>query len=80
MATDLTIEILREIRDGVHDLRRDVNTQISELRGEVSELRGEVFELRGQMSELNTRVGRVEHGLLDLGRFMRQIALDQARH
>jgi predicted nuclease with TOPRIM domain len=77
MATDLTIEVLREIRDGVRDLRQDMNTQISELREEVSELREEVSELR---ENVNTRLGRVEHGLNDLGTFMRSIALDQARH
>ncbi len=28
----------------------------------------------------NGRLDRVEHGLLDLGKFMRQLARDQARH
>ena len=63
MATDLTIDMLREIRDGLRDLPQDMNTQISGLRGEVS--------------GLDTRVRRVEHGLE--GTFMRTIALDQER-
>lgn len=59
MATDLTVEILREIRDGIHDLRDDFNARLD---------------------QTNERLERVENGLSDLGKFMRQIALDQAKH
>ena len=64
MAADLTIEILREIRDGI----RGVDARVEQLR--------EDFNAR--LDQTNTRLERVEHGLDDLGRFMRQIALDQA--
>lgn len=66
MATDLTIEILREIRDGIRELRDDFNARLD--------------HTNEQLGHTNSRLERVEHGLNDLGRFMRQIALDQAKH
>ena len=66
MASDLTIEVLREIRDSIGALRQDVNARL---------------DLTNQRLDVaNQRLDRVEHGLDDLGRFMRQIALDQAKH
>jgi len=59
MTADLTIEMLREIRDGIGALRAD-------------------FDAR--LDQTNQRLGRVEHGLDDLGKLMRQIVLDQAKH
>jgi len=44
---DLTIRVLREIRDEVRGLRNDGK----ELQGEVTELRGEVTELRTEMHQ-----------------------------
>jgi hypothetical protein len=66
MATDLTVEILREIRDGIQELRVDFNARLE--------------TLAQRQDQTNARLDRVEHGLNDLGIFMRQIALDQARH
>ena len=62
MADDLTIEILKQIRDNTAE-----TTQRLE-RLEHSTSAG--FE------RMDLRLGRVEQGLLDLGKFMRQIALD----
>jgi cob(I)alamin adenosyltransferase len=59
MAEDLTIEILKQIRDGITSLQVDFNTRLD---------------------QTNQRLERVEQGLLDLGQFMKQIALDQSRH
>jgi hypothetical protein len=64
--TDLTIEILKQIRDGVTGLREEMHTEIGALRDAVA--------------QTNVRLGRVEQGLNDLGTFMRQIAATQARH
>lgn len=69
MTTDLTTEILKQIRDGIKELREDFNHRFDELR--------EDFNHR--IDQTNSRLGRVEQGLNDLGKFMRQIALDQAR-
>lgn len=66
MATDLTIEILREIRDGIHELRGDFNERVD--------------QTNQRLDQSNERLERVERGLNDLGRFMRQIAVDQTRH
>ena len=70
MAPDLTIEILREIRDGVLDLRRYLNSQISELRE----------DFNAGLDQTNSRLERVVHGPDDPGKFMRSIAVDQAHH
>jgi hypothetical protein len=77
MATDLTVEILREIRDGITALRTEVSERIEGLRVEFAER----LDQNTQRLDLNNqRLERVEHGLNDLGKFMRQIALDQAKH
>ena len=66
MANDLTIEVLREIRDGISAMRQDSNQRLD--------------EANRRLDQTNIRLERVEHGLNDLGKFMRGIALDQARH
>lgn len=73
MATDLTIEILREIRDGIRELRDDFNARLDQTNARLD-------QTNEQLGHTNSRLERVEHGLNDLGRFMRQIALDQAKH
>jgi hypothetical protein len=73
MASDLTIEVLREIRDSIGALRQDVNARL--------DLTNQRLDVTNQRLDVaNQRLDRVEHGLDDLGRFMRQIALDQAKH
>ena len=57
---DPTIEILRDIRDGVRDRRTDF--------------------MHPRRDQTNAHLENVEQGLNALGKFMRQIALDQARH
>ncbi len=66
MATDLTTEILKQIRDGIEELRQDFNRRLD--------------QTNERLDQTNSRLGRVEQGLNDLGKFMRQIALDQAKH
>jgi archaellum component FlaC len=66
MTTDLTVQILREIRDGIHELRDDFNARLD--------------QTNSRLDQTNSRLERVEFGLNDLGKFMRQIALDQAKH
>jgi len=65
MTTDLTTEILKQIRDGIKELREDFNQRLD--------------QTNARLDQTNSRLGRVEQGLNDLGKFMRQIALDQAR-
>jgi hypothetical protein len=66
MTTDLTIEILREIRDGIGALRVGFNQRLD--------------QTNQRLDRSNERLGRVERGLNDLGKFMRQIPVDQAKH
>jgi len=66
MTTDLTTEILKQIRDGIKELREDFKQRLD--------------QTNARLDQTNSRLGRVEQGLNDLGKFMRQIALDQARH
>jgi len=64
--TDWTIEILKQIRDGIGELRTELKSEIGELRTELrtefGELRTEIGELRGEMTDTNLRLGRVEQG------------------
>ena len=71
--TDLAIEILKQIRDGVSATNAGLERLSDELREEIAGLRTEV-------AGTNQRLDRVEQGLTDLGTFMRAIAGDQARH
>ena len=77
MTTDITVQILREIRDGIHELRNDFNARLDALRIDFSE---RLDQTNARLDQSNARLERVEHGLEDLGKFMRQIALDQAKH
>ena len=66
MVEDLTVEILKQIRDGITSLRTDFNERLD--------------QTNERLEQNNQRLERVEQGLLDLGGFMRNIALEQARH
>jgi hypothetical protein len=63
---DLTIEILKQIRDAA----TVTNQRLESLEN----------RLDGRLESVETRLGRVEHGLNDLGTFMRDLALAQAKH
>jgi hypothetical protein len=84
MADDLTVEILKQIRDGVGALRGDMNERLGVLTADMEAMRTDLNEridrTNQRLDENNLRLERVEHGLNDLGTFMRQIAPDQARH
>ena len=54
--SDVTVEILKEIRDEIRVLRADTNVQFDGLRGGVHKLR----------ADTNERFGVVESSLLDL--------------
>jgi DNA anti-recombination protein RmuC len=74
--SDLTVEILREIRDEARQTNRRLAAVESRL-GSMDERLGSMDE---RLESMDQRLGRTEQGLSDLGQFMRQIALDQARH
>ena len=81
--SDLTVEILREIRDEARQTNRRLAAVESRLgsmdqRLESMDQRFESMDQR--LESMDQRLGRTEQGLSDLGQFMRQIALDQARH
>jgi len=73
MTTDITVQILCEIRDGIHELRNDFNARLDQTNARLD-------QTNARLDQSNARLERVEHGLEDLGKFMRQIALDQAKH
>ena len=84
MGDDLTVEILKQIRDGVgqtnarlESFKADVNERLDSLRTGFNERLDQTNE---RLDQTNHRLERVEHGLNDLGGFMKHIALDQTRH
>jgi hypothetical protein len=76
MPRDLTVEVLREIRDEMRGMRGELG-KTNERLDQTNE---RLDQVNGRLDQTNSRLGRVEHGLVDLGGFMRQIALDQACH
>jgi cob(I)alamin adenosyltransferase len=80
MTTDLAIEILREIRDSIRELRRDFNDRLDQTNARLDQTNSRLDQTNASLSQNNARLERVEHGLQDLGTFMRRIALDQAKH
>jgi hypothetical protein len=54
-------------------LRKESQEGIGSLRGEIAELRAESNK---RLDQTNQRLERVEQGLLDLGQFMKSIALE----
>jgi len=73
MGDEVTIEILKQIRDGIGSMRQDFNERLDRTNERLD-------QTNQCLDQTNQRLGRVEQGLLDLGKFMRQIALDQAKH
>ena len=53
---------------------------LKDIRAELKNHSGQLTQLREAAVQTNQRLDRVEQGLLDLGQFMKQITLDQARH
>ena len=67
---DLTIQILREIRNEIVTSRHDVGERIDMLR---TELGGRIDQTNARIDQTNVVVEKVEHALLDLAeqqRFM----------
>ncbi|MBK5938918.1 hypothetical protein [Halochromatium roseum] len=80
MSTDLTIEILREIRDGISGLRTEFIERLDQTNARLDQTNARLDQTNARLDQTNARLGNVEQGLADLGKFMRQIALDQAKH
>lgn len=83
MAEDLTLEVLKQIRDGIRSLNdrvEETNQHLVGVDGRLEKVEGGLAGVNGRLEKVETRFERVESGLNDLGKFMRQIALDQARH
>jgi len=80
MSTDLTIEILREIRDGISGLRTEFIERLDQTNVRLDQANARLDQTNARLDQTNLRLGNVEQGLNDLGKFMRQLALDQAKH
>lgn len=76
MTSDLTVEILREIRDEA----RQTNRRLAAVESRLGSMDERLESMDERLESMDQRLGRTEQGLSDLGQFMRQIAVDQARH
>jgi predicted DNA-binding protein len=77
MTTDITVQILREIRDGIHELRNDFNARLDAMCGDFAQ---RLDQTSSRLSQTDAHLERIEQGLTDLGQFTRQFALGQAKH
>ncbi len=80
MAVDLTVEILREIRDGIRAMHLDSNERFERIEKRLASVDQRLASVDQCFASVDQRLERVEQGLTDLGQFMRRIALDQSRH
>jgi methyl-accepting chemotaxis protein len=66
MTTDLTTEILKQIRDGILDLRQDFNERLDQTNARLD-------QTNERLDQTNTRLAHVAYGLEDLGKLMRTV-------
>ena len=81
--SDLTVEILREIRDEARQTNRRlaaVESRLGAMDERLESMDQRLESMDDRLETMDQRLGRTEQGLSDLGKFMRQISLDQARH
>ena len=78
---DLTLAVLQKIHGEMAGMRRETRQEFGALRREVGEELGAVRrEIGALRAETNQRLARVEQGLVDLGKFMREIALELTKY
>lgn len=70
---NMTLTVLREIRDSMTGLRQDTVALKDSLNQRI-------HETNQRLDQTNQRLERVEHGLLDLGKFMRDLAVSMAQY
>lgn len=75
MAEELSIEILKQIRDNT----ALTNERLDQTNQRLDQTNERLDQTNERLGRVETRLGRVEQGVLDLGKFMRQIALDLAK-
>ncbi|MFH0899505.1 MAG: hypothetical protein V2A73_02625 [Pseudomonadota bacterium] len=77
---DLTIEILTNIRDDIRSIRNEIAGTNDRLDRTNDRLDCTNDRLEAVRVELKAEIATTNQGLQDLGKFMRQIARDQAKH
>lgn len=73
MATDITAELLREIRDGIQGLRGDIDTRFDRTCDGLD-------RINARLDQTNDRLDGVVHGLDGLCEIAREIIANQAKH
>jgi methyl-accepting chemotaxis protein len=66
MSTGFVLVLLREIRESILKLREEFNTRLD--------------QTNERLDQTSASLGRVEHDLHELRKYMRQMALNQAKH
>lgn len=76
MGDDLTVEILKQIRDGVFA----TNARLDSMNDRIDQTNSRLDQTNSRLDQMIIRLDRVEQGVSDFGKIMRHIALDQAKH
>ena len=80
MDGDLTVEILKQVRDGVNAMHRDLRDRSDGLGGRIGGTEQRVDRLGGDFRNVEADLRRVNQELSDRVSLARRIADDQARH
>ncbi len=64
--SDLTLAILREIRDEIRQTRTELGGSIGETNGRLGETNSRLDETNSRLDETNNRLGKVEATLQEL--------------
>ncbi len=63
---DLTLAVLREIRDEVRSTRTELGARLDETNARLDETNARLDETNARLDETNARLGALEHTMLDL--------------
>lgn len=77
MDGELTVAILREIRDGVRETRDEVKRTRSDLSERIDQTNRRLDETNGRLDETNARLGRVEERLGKVEETLQDLAAQQ---
>jgi uncharacterized coiled-coil DUF342 family protein len=63
---DLTVELLKQIRDGVHATRTDLVERLDLIGGKLDQTNARLDQTNARLDQTNSRLGRLEGSVAEL--------------